>query len=163
MAGTTPIQVGISEYDFSTDDRPLVTNGVGSCVVIVLVDDAGSVSGMLHFMLPKARVTPNGDSDTDAKFADTGLDAMLAAFEAHGGRPTRAWAKLAGGASMFEFDGFDVPIGEQNIEAARDGLESRNIPVRGSDLGGNEGRQVTFEPATGELVVRTADGGTRRL
>lgn len=163
MAETTPIQVGISEYEFSTGDRPLVTNGVGSCVVVVLNDEAAMVSGMLHFMLPKARETPNPDTNTDAKFADTGIEAMVSAFEAHGGRPNRAWAKLAGGAKMLEFDGFDAPIGDQNVEAAHADLESRDIPVRGSDVGGTEGRQVTFEPSSGTLVVRTANGTVRRL
>ncbi|WP_231990823.1 chemotaxis protein CheD [Natronobacterium gregoryi] len=112
-------------------------------------------------MLPESRQT--GNRDHDAKFADTGIEEMIAAFEAHGGRLTRAWAKLAGGASMFDFDGFDVPIGEQNVEAARDILAAQDVPLRATDVGGNEGRQVTFEPSSGDLLVKTADGGVRRL
>ncbi|EMA38219.1 chemotaxis protein CheD [Halobiforma nitratireducens] len=161
MAETTPIRVGIAEYGLSTDGRPLVTNGVGSCGVIVLHDDVAEVSGMLHFMLP-ARESPSPD-DPDEKFADSGLEALLSAFESHGGRRRRAWAKLAGGARMFEFDSFDAPIGEQNVEAARTGLEERSVPIRGSDVGGSEGRQVTLRPDSGEMIVNTAAGETRRL
>lgn len=161
MAETTPIRVGIADYGLSTDGRPLVTNGVGSCGVIVLHDDAAGVSAMLHFMLP-ARESPSRE-DPDAKFADAGLEVLVSAFQSHDGRPRRAWSKLAGGARMFEFDSFDTPVGEQNVAAAREGLESRNIPIRGSDVGGSEGRQVTFEPDSGELIVKTAAGTTRRL
>ena len=163
MAGTTtpPIRVGIAEYELSTDGRPLVTNGVGSCGVIVLHDDTAAISGMLHFMLP-GRESPS-PADPDAKFADRGLEALLSAFESHGGRRRRAWSKLAGGARMFEFDSFDVPIGEQNVAAARERLESRNVSIQASDVGGTEGRQVTFEPDSGEMIVRTATGEVRRL
>lgn len=161
MAETAPIRVGISEHGLSTDGRPLVTNGVGSCGVVVLHDDTAGVSAMLHFMLP-GRESPSPE-DPDEKFADTGLEVLVSTFESNGGRTRRAWAKLAGGARMFEFDSFDTPVGEQNVAAARDGLESRNIPIRGSDVGGSEGRQVTFEPASGGMIVKTAAGKTRRL
>ena len=154
------IPVGVAEYALTTDERPLRTSGVGSCVVIALHDERAGVSGLLHFMLPRAE--SRSARDPPAKYADTGLEAMLAEFEAAGGEPRRAWAKLAGGAKMLEFEAFDRPIGDRNAEAALEVLENHRIPVRGTDVGGDAGRMVTFDPATGELSIKTADGDRRR-
>ena len=154
------IPVGVAEYALTTDERPLRTSGVGSCGVVAVHDPDAVVSGLLHFMLPGAE--SRADRDPVAKFADSGLEAMLAEFEARGGLPARSWAKLAGGAAMLEFDSFERPIGERNIEAARSVLADRRIPVRSADVGGNAGRMVTFDPATGDLLIKTANGERRR-
>ncbi|AXR77054.1 chemotaxis protein CheD [Natrarchaeobaculum sulfurireducens] len=154
------IPVGVAEYALTTDERPLRTSGVGSCVVVALHDERAGVSGLLHFMLPRAE--SRSARDPPAKYADTGLEAMLTEFEAAGGKPRRAWAKLAGGAKMLDFDAFDRPIGDRNAEAAQEILEDHHIPLRGTDIGGDVGRMVTFDPATGELVVKTAGGERRR-
>ncbi|MXV63570.1 chemotaxis protein CheD [Natronorubrum sp. JWXQ-INN-674] len=153
-----PIPVGVAEYALSTDERPLRTSGVGSCGVVVIHDETACVSGLLHFMLPDAADGTSGHPD--AKFADLGIAALLSAFESAGGRSTRAWAKLAGGATMIGFDSFDRPIGERNVEAAQTVLEARNIPLCGTDVGGDAGRKVLFYPSTGELQITTADGET---
>lgn len=157
--GPEVIPVGVAEYAISVDERPLRTSGVGSCGVVAIHDEEATVSGLLHFMLPRAE--SRADRDPAAKFADAGIEAMLDAFEAEGGAASRAWAKLAGGATMFEFDSFDRPIGERNVEAAQEILEAERIPVRGSDVGGDAGRMVTFDPASGELRIKTANGERR--
>lgn len=155
-----PIPVGVADYALSTDERPLRTSGVGSCGVVAIHDETARVSGLLHFMLPAAE---SGTADhPDAKFADAGIAALLSAFEAAGGRTSRSWAKLTGGATMIGFESFDRPIGDRNVEAARDALEANGLPLRGTDVGGDTGRQVTFDPRTGELLITTAAGERRR-
>ncbi|MFP8951597.1 chemotaxis protein CheD [Natrialbaceae archaeon A-arb3/5] len=160
MTGLETIPVGVAEYALSTDERPLSTSGVGSCGVVAIHDESAMVSGLLHFMLPRASARTGRDGD--AKFADAGLEALFSAFEAQGGRTTRAWAKLAGGAAMFDFDSFETPVGEQNVAAAQDELRSRGVSIRAADVGGNVGRHVTFDPRTGQLIVKTADGERER-
>lgn len=157
---TEPIPVGVAEYALSTGERALRTSGVGSCGVVAVHDDAAGVSGLLHFMLPDSN--GGGGRGPAAKFADSGIEAMLDAFEAEGGRPARAWAKLTGGATMIDFETFERPIGEQNVEAARTVLDRLDVPIRAADVGGDAGRRVTFYPDTGELLVKTA-AGERRL
>ncbi|ARS90085.1 chemotaxis protein CheD [Natrarchaeobaculum aegyptiacum] len=158
---TRPVPVGVAEYAISSDERPLRTSGVGSCGVVVVHDERAGVSGLLHFMLPTAG--RRADRDPDAKFADSGIEALLEAFEDAGGSLARAWAKLAGGAAMLDFESFDRPIGERNVEAAREALAAHDVPVRGDDVGGDAGRMVTFDPATGTLRVKTATGERREI
>lgn len=155
-----PILVGVAEYALTTDERPLRTSGVGSCGVVAVHDETAGVSGLIHFMLPCAE--SSDEQGPVAKFCDSGIEAMLEEFEAEGGTASRSWAKLAGGATMISFDSFEQPIGEQNVAAARETLADRHISIRGSDVGGDAGRRVTFDPETGELQIKTADGERRK-
>ncbi|MEY7848914.1 chemotaxis protein CheD [Natrarchaeobius sp. A-rgal3] len=160
VATADAIPVGVAEYAVSSDERPLKTSGVGSCGVVVVRDEVAAVSGLLHFMLPEAA----SPVDREAKFADSGIDALFSALESKGGDRSRTWAKLAGGATMIDFQSMGRPIGERNIEAARNVLDALEVPVRAADVGGDAGRRVTFDPASGELLIKTASSeAPRRL
>ncbi|RKD98335.1 chemotaxis protein CheD [Halopiger aswanensis] len=150
------IPVGVAEYAVTGETRPLKTSGVGSCVAVALHDPDHEVSGLLHFMLPES--DSRDRPEPDAKFADTGLEAMLDEFEREGGVADRSWAKLVGGATMIEFSGAGGSIGDQNVAAAKALLEAHGIPVRAVEVGGSAGRSITFDPTNGEVVVRTAGG-----
>ncbi|MHC3437361.1 chemotaxis protein CheD [Natrialbaceae archaeon A-gly3] len=154
---TEPVAVGIAEYAVTDQGQPLSTSGLGSCVAVVVHDDDAGVSGLLHCMLPEAAESLGRD-DAEAKFADTGIETMLESFRASGGDPVRSWAKMAGGASMIEFSSSDRSIGERNADAARTALEAHGVSLEGADIGGQSGRAVVFDPATGELTVKSPTG-----
>lgn len=156
------IPVGTAEYALTNDGAPLKTSGLGSCIGVAIHDAAADVSGLLHFMLPAA-ADANGSHHPDAKFADTGIESMLAEFVARGGDPARSWAKLAGGATMLDLHRIEPPIGERNVVAVRRELESADVRIIETDFGGYHGRSLEFDPATGTLTVTSADGVTRRL
>ncbi len=157
-----PITVGIAEYAVTDGSQPLSTSGLGSCVAVVVHDERAAVSGLLHFMLPESAKS-KGRHDAEAKFADTGIETMLADLEAAGGTPSRSWAKLAGGASMIEFSGSDRSIGERNADAAREVLADHGVSIDGTDFGGQSGRSVVFDPETGEFTVKSASGEEKYL
>lgn len=157
-----PIAVGIAEYALTDRRRPLSTSGLGSCVAVAVHDADAGVSGLLHFMLPQATES-KGRHDAEAKFADTGIESLLAEFEEYGGEPSRSWAKLAGGASMIEFSRSERSIGERNAAAATATLTDRGVSIVGTDFGGHSGRSVVFSPETGELIVKSASGEENRL
>jgi len=63
---------------------------------------------------------------------------------------------LVGGARMFPMGHASISsIGDQNVEAARKALREKNIPVVFEDTGGTAGRTVTFDNATGKVLVKT--------
>ncbi|MXV61782.1 chemotaxis protein CheD [Natronorubrum sp. JWXQ-INN-674] len=159
---TGSIPIGIAEYAVTGDDVPLKTSGLGSCIGVAVHDEFAGVSGLLHFMLPVAAETTSQQHPA-AKFADTGIESMLAEFTDRGGDPARSWAKLAGGATMVEFHQTGPPIGERNATAVRRELEAANVSILESDFGGYHGRSIEFDPATGILTVTSADGTVRRL
>ncbi len=64
---------------------------------------------------------------------------------------------------MFKFSGESdiMKIGERNAIAVEENLQKHRIPLLARDTGGNYGRTITFDPETGDLLVRTIGHGER--
>lgn len=155
---TTRRSVGVADYAITVDDAVLVTSGLGSCVAVGL-SDGSSAAGLLHVMLPTADGRP---VEKPAKFADTGVELLLAELEAIGIPRGELFAKLAGGSEMIAFESQDRSIGERNVEAVRAALADHDVPINDEDVGGDEGRTVEFT-VDGSLLIRSATAGRRRL
>jgi len=151
-------RVGIADFAVTADGVMLTTSGLGSCLGIGLHDERADVAGLIHVMLPTAPDDPRNV----AKYADTGIDAVLQAMRAEGATVDGVRAKLAGGSAMFEFDSQDEPIGERNVAVARTALDRLGIPIDAADVGGDSGRSIRFNGETGALLVTSA-GTERRL
>ena len=50
-------------------------------------------------------------------------------------------------------------IGEQNIQAVHEFLTAANIPLVAEDVGKDYGRTIEFNPANGELTIRSIGVG----
>lgn len=150
--------VGVADYAVTVDDTKLVTSGLGSCVAVGLFD-GGTAAGLLHVMLPSA----DGEAvDNPAKFADTGVAALLRSIRGVGVPRGRLKAKIAGGSEMITFSSQERSVGDRNVEAVRAALEANGIPLLDEDVGGDEGRSVEFS-LSGDLRIRTARAGERLL
>jgi len=147
-------KIGIAEYAVVTDETVLLTSGLGSCLGIVLHDPHEMVSGLIHVMLPS--ISQARDS-TPAKFVDTGVPLLIEEMVKVGARATRLQAWIVGGSEMIQFTASDGSIGSRNIEMARQLVEEYGLQLVGSDVGGNHGRSIAFDPSTAELTIRTAD------
>ena len=152
------VTVKMAEMDVVTDSRRLKTI-LGSCVGIILRDPERCVSGLAHIMLP----TRHRDDFTEGKYADTAIPALLARLLKNGGRQASLQALLIGGAQMFPMGNATLAsIGDQNVEASRRILKESRIPIVFEDTGGQAGRAVTFDNATGEVSVKTLQAISRR-
>ena len=88
-----------------------------------------------------------------AKFADTGIYALMEMLKAEGVRPMSLKAKIAGGSQMFQFGSSDtIRIGPRNVEAVKKELKRLSIPIIAEDTGGSSGRTIEFDPAQAFLV-----------
>lgn len=153
------VRVGIAEYAVGGPDVTLVTAGLGSCVGVAVHDPDAARGGLAHVMLPAA---DEGTGGPDAKYADTGVDALLDGLLDRGADAGALRAKLAGGSDMLDLGGDDGGVGERNVAAARRALDARDVPVVATDVGGDSGRTLVFSPASGRLDVRR-EGGVDRL
>lgn len=151
-------RVGIADFAVTNDGALLTTSGLGSCLGIGLYDETAEVAGLAHVMLP----TAPDDPPNAAKFADTGIDAVLGAMSREGASPGGTRAKLAGASAMFEFDSQDEPIGERNVAVARTVLNRLGVPIVAEDVGGDSGRSIRFDGGSGSLIVKSA-GDERHL
>lgn len=144
-AGTTP--VGIGQAILASDPAWLTTI-LGSCIAVTLYSPRLRLGMLSHVVLPQS----TGQTAYPAKFADTAITHMVTTLQGHGAGPSSLVAKVAGGACMFG-DGKFMQIGESNIQAALQALATAGIPVVGKDVGGNLGRRVCFDLASGSLTV----------
>ena len=157
-------KVGIADMKMVKSPDTIRTSGLGSCVGVVIYDLANKVAGLAHVMLPESSLARTGDLNT-AKYADTAVKELVNLLIQAGARKTSLKAKLAGGAQMFQFTtGSDLMrIGPRNVEAVKQQLKALSIPVLAEDVGGNSGRTIEFNPASGTLQIRTVNKGTQEI
>ena len=156
------IEIHIAELFAGDHEYTIVTNGVGSCVVIVLYDALTRVGGMAHAILPRAKgdqyqnIVRDNEGRLFVKYADRAVDILLAEVEARGGVRENLVAKLVGGAHMFTLlDGDKHGIGFENTESAREHLGELGIRIETEVVGGTVGRNVRFDCATGIVEITT--------
>jgi chemotaxis protein CheD len=149
------VKVGMADLNVCSSPDALTTLGLGSCVGIVLFDSFSKTAGMVHVMLPDSTKIKNNENA--AKFADTGIDALIKDLLAIGASRNRLIAKIAGGAQMFAFSSNNdmLRIGERNTEASKSKLQSLGIQIIAEDTGLNYGRTIEFYPETGQLHIKS--------
>lgn len=137
------IKVGISDYKVSKGPDKLITLGLGSCVGIAIYDKSTKIGGLSHIMLPDSNLfTKNIKIE---KFANLAIPKMI---EEINPRNTRNLiAKIAGGASMFNFTDNSLvsSIGDRNVEAVQKILKECKIPILGEEVGGKIGRTMIVD------------------
>lgn len=158
------IKVGIAQMDIVKAPNTIRTSGLGSCVGVVIYDEVKKIGGMVHVMLPDSSLNRT-NTINEAKFADTGILALVDRLKREGSQSYKMKAKIAGGAQMFQFtsDKDSMRIGPRNVEAVKAQLKKLNIPVISEDTGGNSGRTIEFSPVTSMLNVRTVNKGVSEI
>ena len=150
------IKVGIADLKTCLPPNGITTLGLGSCVGIALRDTSNKIGGLAHIMLPDSTAIRNGNLNI-AKFADTGIEELVKQMEKIGARRGHLVAKIAGGATMFSFQGGSSPmgqVGQRNVEATKKKLGELRIPIIAENTGANYGRTVIFYPETGDFHIR---------
>lgn len=154
------VRVGIADMNIVKYPETIRTSGLGSCVGVVLYDEPRKIAGMVHVMLPDSSLDRSKQVNV-AKFANTGVYALMELLKAEGVRPMSIKAKIAGGAQMFQFGSSDtIRIGPRNIEAVKAELKRLSIPILAEETGGSSGRTIEFDPSNSKLSVRTVNKGT---
>jgi chemotaxis protein CheD len=118
---------------------------------------------MAHILLPSPALSRNDANP--AKFPQSAVPRLLELMAADGARVQRLTARLAGGASMFSALAAPgtIQMGERNLVAARQVLNSYSVPLVGEAVGGDFGRTVRLRVGDGSVEVATVAHGIRRL
>ena len=160
---TSRIKVGISDYKVSGSPDVLMTLGLGSCVGIAIYDPKTRIGGLSHIMLPDSTPFSNRDLKPE-KFADLAIPLMVSKIT-NGKFNIGLIAKIAGGASMFNFSELNMcsNIGERNVLAVKEKLKEMGIPIIASHTGGNIGRTMVVNLDTFEINIMTANKEITKL
>ena len=141
----------------------LITQGLGSCVAILLHDPEARIGGLAHVLLPSPALSRRDANP--AKFPQSAVPRLLELMAADGAQPARVSARLAGGASMFASltPPGTINMGERNLVAARQVLRNHGVPLLGEAVGGDFGRTVRLSVDDGKVEVITVAHGIQHL
>jgi len=158
------IIVRVADYSAGGAESRLITLGLGSCVAIILYDGTARVGGMAHVLLPSLSLGRR-KAENPAKFPQTAVPALLTDMGALGAERRRITARLVGGASMFAnlAPPGSMQMGERNVVATREVLNTHGIPITAEAVGGDFGRSVHFTIADGRIRVRSVAHGEQTL
>ena len=157
------IRVGIADLNVTSSPNSLITVGLGSCIGITIYDKLKKNGGLLHIMLPDS--TQFSNVTNPLKFADLGVPILLKLILDMGSQKKDIVAKIAGGASMFNFSdkSMIMDIGNRNAIAVKKILEELKIPLISEETGGNKGRTVILSTESGTVQIRTVGLGIKEI
>lgn len=92
---TSAIHVGMADLVAVRHPATLITLGLGSCIGLVIYDQAARVAAMAHIMLPDSRDAK--EVLKPGKFADTAVPLMMDKLMELGVNKSKLKAKMAGG------------------------------------------------------------------
>ncbi len=161
--GYNEIKVGIADLNVAYSPDKLITVGLGSCIGIAIYDKEVGLGGLAHIMLPDS--SQFNKVSNEMKFADLAIPILVKDMIKKGAKLKNMKAKIAGGASMFNFSDKSIimDIGKRNGVAVKNALKILSIPIVGEDIGGNKGRTLIFETINGLLFIRTVGIGTTEI
>jgi chemotaxis protein CheD len=111
-------------------------------------------------MLPSAA---DVEDPNTAKDADTGIETLLLEMERSGAERGRVRAKVAGGSDMLDFSENGSGIGVRNMQQVESTLDDLGVPLVGDDVGGDHGRSLRLDGASGDLTVKSANKGSKTI
>jgi len=160
---STEIKVGIADLNIVLDPGSIMTIGLGSCIGIALYDSINKVAGLAHIMLPDSTQFKNNANPM--KFADLAIPMLIEKMEKQGCNKRNLTAKIAGGASMFNFSDKSIisDIGKRNGEAVKKTLKDEAIRILAEEIGGNKGRTMILQANDGRVVLKVVGQGIIEL
>jgi chemotaxis protein CheD len=151
------VVVGVG--DMAVSNQPSVTlstYALGSCIGIAVYDPVAKAGGLLHIMLPEAKISPDKALTQPAMFADTGLPALFRAMLGIKADRARIRVLIAGGASVLcGSDSFK--IGERNTRATLEWLARNGFSARNQITGGTVNRTLHLDINNGTLALKAPD------
>ena len=149
------VTIDIADLQTSNDpDTILVTYALGSCIAVILYDPVKHVGGMIHYMLPSSRTSPDKAKSKPAMFADTGIPMLFGKMYEMGSTKEDIIVKVAGGGALYDDKGM-FNIGKRNYTILRKIFWKNNIIISAEDVGGRKSRTAKLRIATGEVTVRS--------
>jgi chemotaxis protein CheD len=142
------------EY-YATREDAIISTILGSCVAVGLYDEAASMGGLNHFMLPGEVGRDDLARNPNAKYGMFAMELLVNDLMKLGARKSALKAKVFGGASVLRFSGVSsARIPQSNIDFALQYLGGEGIPIAASDVGGREPRKIFFYARSGKVLLK---------
>lgn len=149
------VVVGVADMAMTNDSAAdIITYALGSCIGVTIYDPQAKIGGMLHFMLPSAKVSPDKAVTSPLMFGDLGIPILFKSCYEKGSKKENLIVCAAGGAEILDGDG-NFKIGSRNRTMLRKLFWKNNILLSADDTGGTISRTLTLRMSDGQVSVRT--------
>lgn len=142
------VRVLPGDYYVTGEPGVTIVTILGSCVAACVRDPFSGFGGLNHFMLPEGENGEWNGIGAAFRYGNFAMEALINAVLKSGCARQNLEVKLFGGASLL---GSANGVGHKNCLFARRYLEMEGIPLSGADLGGEYGRRIQYDPATGKV------------
>lgn len=133
--------------------RIIRTIGLGSCIGMSIYDAHTGVVGMVHVALPDSSINHVLANKLPGYFADTAVPSLFAAMLVNGAPNLGGYViKLVGGAAVLDAKRV-FNIGERNLQALQQHIQSRGFAVQALHVGGSVGRSMEIWASDGRTWV----------
>ncbi|MDD1783208.1 hypothetical protein LRP49_18735 [Enterovibrio sp. ZSDZ35] len=151
------IQVSSGECLFAYKKNMWMQTVVGTCVTVCIWDKENHSGGMCHYRLPVAPESiALGDNAND--YGSCAIPNLLRKFKHTASIPQNLCAWVLGGGQINDGEFAQAQqIGERNIAVAFELLAHYGLPIFGVSVGDRTGRQVRFNPFTGDVDFRLVE------
>ena len=147
------IIVGVADFKISTEPSTYIaTHALGSCLGVTFHDDKRRIGGLLHAMLPTAKLH-EGQKIREAMFLDTGIPKLLTAMVRAGAKKGDIRCKVFGGAQLMATDSF-FRIGSKNIDMFYRLSQELELDVVSWEVSGRVNRTIRLNNTTGDVTVK---------
>ena len=148
------ITVDIADLKVSNDPGgTLVTYALGSCIAVIVYDPVQRCGGMIHYMLPLSKKSPEKAAQNPAMFADTGIPILFEKMYELGCKKENLIVKVAGGGQLYDDKG-TFNIGKRNYTVMRKMFWKNNVIITAEDVGGAKSRTAKLRIADGRLTIK---------
>jgi chemotaxis protein CheD len=164
---TSRIIIDPGEY-YVSNTQEVISTLLGSCVAACLYDPINNVIGMNHFLLAYKHHSFNHspiESD-EGRYGIHAMELLINDMMVKGANRSHLKAKCFGGGDVLHLHGElggRRSVGGANIDFIREFLKGENIPVTGSSLGGNNGRNVHFVGEDFSVYVKKIEQNREQL
>jgi chemotaxis protein CheD len=139
-----------------TDDDIIISTVLGSCVAVALYDPTRHQGGLNHFMLPGEIHGQNVFNDDSGRYGLFAMELLINDMLKRNSHKRNLVAKVFGGGHVLNTAAGKIP--ESNIAFALEFLETENIPIASSDVGGTDARKIFFFARTSRVLLKRFGG-----
>jgi chemotaxis protein CheD len=133
---------------------------LGSCVGVSFWSPRLGVGALSHSLLPRCARETNLDPSTGHRYVDFAIRDLARQMDDLGALRSEVQVKLFGGGDVLlvsEAASAIPTVGKMNCEVALEVVRAEGFRVTASSLGGTLGRNIQFNTATGEVLLRWLD------
>ena len=153
------INVMTGEMKDGNNGQTLVSNAIGSCVVVAVFDPINKRGAMAHIMLPGK--APSKPGTNKLRYAHDAIHTMLGELSALGTDSLKLVTCLVGGGNVLKTH--DDRVCRDNIESVTDILNKLNLKVSATSLGGTHRRTTQLYTKTGKFYYTEGNSSNKLL